>query len=105
MTKTTIRFDADDLLLLVHLVAEALGFLEGVDAGARGGVPDFHSSVIAGRDCEAILLRCDSVCCIQCNVTRCLKSYAILANVFSSIDFFSIVFLLKNLEETMRRPS
>ena len=48
MSTTTKRFDADDLLLLVHLVAEALGFLKGVDAGARGGVPDFHGSVIAG---------------------------------------------------------
>ena len=82
----TIRFDADDLMLLVHLVAEALGFLEGVDTGARGGVPDFHSSVIAGRDFEAILLRCNSVCCKQCNVTQCLKSYAMLSKV---LFFFS----------------
>ena len=84
----TKRFDADDLLQLIHLVAEALGFLEGVDAGARGSVPDFHSSVIAGRDYEAILLRCNSVCCMQCNATQCLRSYAMLCNVFFQVLFF-----------------
>ena len=82
-----LRFDADDFLLqLIHLVAEALGFLEGVYAGARGGVPDFHSSVIAGQGYEAILFSCNSACCMQCNVTQCLKSYAMLSKV---LFFFS----------------